>query len=145
MFITAVFYLHSRFTFVRLLQHDMIHLDGASLTLDQLAAIADGIEQVSLAPHAAARVDASRRVIDARAAGDAPVYGVNTGFGALAETAIPRDQLGALQLNLLRSHAAGVGAPLTVRAVRASMALRANVLAKGFSGVRLSTLERLVA
>ncbi len=74
-----------------------------------------------------------------------PVYGVNTGFGALAETAIPRDQLGALQLNLLRSHAAGVGEPLSVRAVRASMALRANVLAKGFSGIRPETLELLIA
>ena len=76
--------------------------------------------------------------------GDAPVYGINTGFGALAETAIPRDALGALQLNLLRSHAAGVGEPLPVRAVRATMALRANVLAKGYSGIRRATLERLI-
>ena len=122
----------------------MIHLDGSSITLDQLAAIADGAEPVALAADAAARVDAARAVVDEKAAGDRPVYGVNTGFGALAETAIPRDQLGALQLNLLRSHAAGVGAPLPVRAVRASMALRANVLAKGFSGIRRSTLELLL-
>jgi histidine ammonia-lyase len=123
----------------------MIHLDGSSLTLDQLAAIADGAADVALARDAAARVDAARSVIDEKAAGDAPVYGVNTGFGALAETAIPRDQLGALQLNLLRSHAAGVGDPLPVRSVRASMALRANVLARGFSGIRRSTLELLLA
>src|SRR5688572_7513604 len=122
----------------------MIQLDGESLTLEHLTSIADDAEQVSLAGPAAERVDRARRVVDGKAAGDAAVYGINTGFGALAETAIPRDQLGALQLNLLRSHAAGVGAPLPVRAVRASMALRANVLAKGFSGIRRETLEALI-
>jgi histidine ammonia-lyase len=122
----------------------MITLDGASLTLDDLAAIAEGGVEVGLAEAAAARVDAARRVVERMAAGDAAVYGVNTGFGALAETAIPRDALGTLQLNLLRSHAAGVGEPLPPRAVRAAMALRANVLAKGYSGVRRSTLERLL-
>jgi histidine ammonia-lyase len=122
----------------------MILLTGASLTLDELLAIADDYQVVGLAPDAAARVDASRAVVDRQALGDTPVYGINTGFGALAETAIPRDALGALQINLLRSHAAGVGDPLPVRAVRASMALRANVLAKGFSGIRRSTLERLL-
>ena len=99
---------------------------------------------VALAPDAAARVDASRAIVDRQALGDTPVYGINTGFGALAETAIPRDALGALQVNLLRSHAAGVGDALPVRAVRAAMALRANVLAKGFSGIRRATLERLI-
>ena len=114
----------------------MILLDGDSLSLSELIAIADHHAPVALAPAAATRVDAARAVVDRKAAGDEPVYGINTGFGALAETAIPRDALGALQLNLLRSHAAGVGEPLPVRAVRASMALRANVLAKGFSGIR---------
>ncbi|HVH54821.1 MAG TPA: histidine ammonia-lyase [Vicinamibacterales bacterium] len=122
----------------------LLPLTGDSLTLDQLADIAHGDAQVSLAPEAARRVDAARAVVDEKATGDAAVYGVNTGFGALAETAIPRDQLGALQLNLLRSHAAGVGDPLPVAAVRASMALRANVLAKGFSGIRRSTLDLLI-
>ena len=122
----------------------MISLDGRSLTLGELAAIADDGIEVALAPDAAARVDAARAVVDRKAAGDEAVYGVNTGFGALAETAIPREALGALQLNLLRSHAAGVGEPLPVRSVRASMALRANVLAKGFSGIRRGTLERLI-
>jgi histidine ammonia-lyase len=121
-----------------------ILLTGDSLTLDALVAIADGTADVALAPEAATRVDASRAVVDRQALGDTPVYGINTGFGALAETAIARDALGALQVNLLRSHAAGVGEPLPVRAVRASMALRANVLAKGYSGIRRSTLERLL-
>jgi histidine ammonia-lyase len=121
-----------------------ILLDGSSLTIDELLAIADERHPVALAPEAAARVDASRAVVDLQALGDTPVYGIKTGFGALAETAIPREALGALQVNLLRSHAAGVGDALPVRAVRAAMALRANVLAKGYSGIRRSTLERLI-
>ncbi len=122
----------------------MLLLDGHSLTIDDLVSIADGFAAVGLSVDAAARVDASRAVVDRQAAGTEAVYGINTGFGALSETAIPREALGVLQLNLLRSHAAGVGEPLPVRAVRATMALRANVLAKGFSGIRRSTLERLI-
>jgi histidine ammonia-lyase len=90
-------------------------------------------------------VAASRAVVDVMANGDAAVYGVNTGFGNFAETRIDKADLAALQLNLLRSHAAGVDTPLPVRAVRAAMALRANVLAKGFSGIRVDTLEALIA
>jgi histidine ammonia-lyase len=122
----------------------MIVIDGESLTLHELVAIADDCSPLSLAPSAAARVDAARAVVDRKAAGSEAVYGINTGFGALAETPIPRDALGALQLNLLRSHAAGVGEALPVRAVRASMALRANVLAKGYSGIRRATLDLLI-
>ena len=73
------------------------------------------------------------------------VYGVTTGFGNFADVRIPGDRLRELQLNLVRSHAAGVGAPLGEAETRALMLLRANVLAKGYSGVRLETLERLVA
>src|SRR5262245_43547284 len=113
----------------------MIVLDGTSLTLDALVAIADRGEEVSLASSAHARVRASRAVVDRAAAADRPAYGINTGFGSFADVTIAPDALEALQLNLLRSHAAGVGDPLTVRQVRAAMALRANVLAKGFSGV----------
>src|SRR5262245_297787 len=123
----------------------MILLDGASLTLSDLTAIADDFAPVALDPRAVRAVDASRAVVDRHAAGDAAVYGINTGFGSLAEVKIPKDALGALQRNLLRSHAAGVDALLPARAVRAMMALRANVLAKGFSGIRLATLELLIA
>jgi histidine ammonia-lyase len=122
----------------------MIVIDGESLTLSELTAIADDNAPLALAPRAALRVDAARAVVDRKAAGTDAVYGINTGFGALADTAIPRDALGALQLNLLRSHAAGVGDALPVRAVRASMALRANVLAKGYSGIRRATLDLLL-
>jgi len=123
----------------------MILLDGSHLSLADLLAIADDREEVGLAPDARVRVAAARAVVDAKAEGDAPVYGVNTGFGNFAETRINKADLAALQLNLLRSHAAGVDAPLPVRAVRAAMALRANVLAKGFSGIRVETLEALLA
>ncbi|MGE5833673.1 MAG: histidine ammonia-lyase [Acidobacteriota bacterium] len=123
----------------------MVLLDGATLTLDALERIARDREPVGIAPEAAARVRASRAVVVDHLERATPVYGVNTGFGALADVAIPADQLAALQLNLLRSHAAGVGEPLTVPAVRALMALRANVLAKGFSGIRIETLEALIA
>jgi histidine ammonia-lyase len=123
----------------------MILLDGDHLSLAQLVAIADDGEQVAIAPEARGRVAAARAVVDAAAEGDAPVYGVNTGFGSFAETRIAHDDLRRLQLNLLRSHAAGVDQPLCCRDVRATMALRANVLAKGYSGVRLETLDALVA
>jgi histidine ammonia-lyase len=123
----------------------MILLNGSSLSLEQLLAIVDRREPVGLAPSAVEAVRASRAVVDRYAHGDAPVYGINTGFGSFAEVKIAPDALEALQLNLLRSHAAGVGTPLPTRAVRATMALRANVLAKGFSGIRLETLEALLA
>jgi len=123
----------------------MITLDGQNLSLPDLLAIADDFAPVALAPAARGAVDAARAVVERHAGGDAAVYGINTGFGSLAEVKIARDALGALQHNLLRSHAAGVDAPLPSRAVRAMMALRANVLAKGFSGVRASTLDLLIA
>src|SRR6478735_5821772 len=123
----------------------MILLDGSRLSIADLLAIADDRAEVGLAPDARARVAAARIVVDAKADGDAAVYGVNTGFGNFAETRIDKRDLAALQLNLLRSHAAGVGEPLPVRAVRAAMALRANVLAKGYSGIRVQTLEALLA
>lgn len=123
----------------------MIFLDGRSLTLEQLLAIADRGEPVALTDEARARVVASRAVVERRAQDAAPAYGINTGFGSFAEVKIAPDALEALQLNLLRSHAAGVGDPLPVRTVRATMALRANVLAKGYSGISLGTLEALIA
>jgi histidine ammonia-lyase len=123
----------------------MILLDGSSLTLEQLLAIADRREPVALADRARDRVRASREVVDRRARGDEPAYGINTGFGSFAEVKIAPDALETLQLNLLRSHAAGLGDPLPARTVRATMALRAIVLAKGFSGISPETLDALIA
>jgi histidine ammonia-lyase len=122
----------------------MIELDGSSLTLNQLVAIADNHEKVGLTAAARERVRAARTVVDEFVHRDEPTYGINTGFGNFANVKVPGDQLDTLQVNLLRSHAAGVGDPLPVPVVRATMALRANVLAKGFSGIRVETLERLI-
>jgi histidine ammonia-lyase len=123
----------------------MVLLDGSSLTIEQLLKIADEHEPVALAGAARDRVRASRAVVERRAQGDEPAYGINTGFGSFADVKIAPDALERLQLNLLRSHAAGLGHPLPPRTVRATMALRANVLAKGFSGIRVETLEALIA
>src|SRR5262245_1821006 len=123
----------------------MIELDGSSLTLEHLLAIADDNESVALSDSARERVRASRAVVERRAGGDEPAYGINTGFGSFAEVKIAPDALRTLQLNLLRSHAAGLGEPLPARTVRAIIALRANVLAKGFSGIGLDALDALIA
>ena len=113
----------------------MIELDGQSLSIEQVQAIAAGA-RVGLAPAAVERMDASRAVIDHMAAGDTAVYAVNTGVGLLADVRIPRADLEQLQRNVVRSHAAGAGDPLPAPVVRAMMAIRANVLAMGFSGIR---------
>ncbi len=88
-------------------------------------------------------MNASRALIDRLAAGDAPIYAVNTGVGLLANVRIPREDLDQLQRNVIRSHCAGVGDPLAREVVRAMMLIRANVLAKGFSGIRPLVAERL--
>ncbi len=119
-------------------------IDGGTLDLAGLEAVARDGREVVLSEAARAGVRASRRVVDAAVARGDVVYGVTTGFGNFADVHIPLDRLRELQVNLVRSHAAGVGAPLDTAETRALMLLRANVLAKGFSGVRLETLERLV-
>jgi histidine ammonia-lyase len=122
-------------------------LGDTPLTLEAIAAVARGRARVSLAPRARADMDRARTVIDRVVArgDDAPaVYGVNTGFGALAEVRISHDQVAQLQQNLVRSHSAGVGEPLPRDATRAMMLLRAAVLATGRSGARTVACERLI-
>ena len=120
-------------------------LSGNDLTLGQLYQIVlEGFE-VTLAPEAVARMDASRAVVERLSTGDVAAYGINTGFGALATVRIPPEQIRELQLNLVRSHACGVGAPLSEDETRAMILLRANALAKGFSGVRPVVVETLLA
>jgi histidine ammonia-lyase len=120
-------------------------LDGSRLTLDELESVARRRRPVRLDPAARERVVRARAVVDGAVARHDVVYGVTTGFGNFADVVVPRERLGELQLNLVRSHAAGVGALLEEAETRALMVLRANVLAKGFSGVRPETLELLVA
>lgn len=122
-----------------------ILLDGNSLTLEQLERIAAGGAQVALAPTARERLVAARALVDRIAAGDAATYGINTGFGNLAEVRIAKEDLGLLQRNLILSHAAGVGEPLSLPETRALLALRVNVLAKGHSGIRPETVDTLLA
>jgi histidine ammonia-lyase len=122
-----------------------IVLDGASLTLQGLEAAAMGDAEIRLAPSAREAVAAARRVVDEVVTSGRVVYGVTTGFGNFAEVAIPLDKLERLQLNLVRSHSAGVGEPLCEPETRALMVLRANTLARGMSGVRPETLELLIA
>jgi histidine ammonia-lyase len=122
-----------------------IQIDGETLTLDQLYAIAlDGAE-VELSPQARERMNASRAVVERLIESNAAVYGVNTGFGKMAWVRISREQIRTLQTNLVRSHACGVGTPLSEPEVRAMLALRANAIAKGFSGVRPVVAETLCA
>jgi histidine ammonia-lyase len=120
-------------------------IDGNSLTLEQVGAVARDRAIVSLAPHARQRVAVTRRVVDDIVSRQEVAYGVTTGFGKLSEVAIPPDRLAELQVNLVRSHAAGVGDLLPEREVRAMMLLRANVIAKGYSGARADLAELLLA
>jgi histidine ammonia-lyase len=120
-------------------------LNGDSLRLAQLDAVAAATLEVALAPGSKGRMLASRAVVDRAAASDAAAYGINTGFGKLAEVRVAPDQLAALQQNLVRSHCCGVGEPLSEPEVRGMLLLRANVLAKGASGVRTEVAELLVA
>jgi histidine ammonia-lyase len=120
-----------------------MELKGESISLSQLAAVAVGGEAVQISPVAQPRILASRKVVEEIIARDAVVYGVTTGFGKLSDVRIPRDALNELQLNLVRSHACGIGQPLSEPEVRAMMLLRANVLTLGFSGIRLEIVQML--
>jgi histidine ammonia-lyase len=120
-------------------------IDGETLSLEALGNAAEAGVTPRLSETASRRVKAARAVIDRAIAENRVVYGVTTGFGKFADVVIPRDKLEELQLNLVRSHAAGTGEALPIPVARALMLLRANCLAKGFSGVRLETLEFLLA
>jgi histidine ammonia-lyase len=122
-----------------------VSLNGNELTFAQLYAVAMHGEQVSLAPAASERMKASRAVVEKLVASGATAYGINTGFGKLASVRISTEQVKQLQINLVRSHACGVGAPLSEVETRAMMLLRANAIAKGLSGVRPVVVETLCA
>jgi len=115
------------------------------LALDTLQAIHAGGVRLELDPAARPAVRDSAGVVERAAQGDAPVYGVNTGFGKLASTRIDADRLDRLQLNLIRSHSVGVGEPLAPPVVRLMLALKAASLARGHSGVREAVIDALLA
>ena len=121
-----------------------VELDGHHLTLEAIEAVAVGAP-VRIAPAARARVARARDFVDRRFASGEAIYGVTTGFGRLASISVDPADAVALQLNLVRSHAAGTGAPLEIPIVRAAGVLRANSLSAGHSGVKLDTLDLIAA
>ena len=129
----------------------MIRLGGAPLSLEDVGAVAradagdSAAIRVALAPEARERLQASRAVVESALAQGRVLYGVTTGFGELKDRLVPREQVRALQLNLLRSHAAGVGPEAPREVVRAMLLLRAASLANGCSGVRPEVVEALLA
>jgi histidine ammonia-lyase len=117
---------------------------GDALTLDDVIDVAYGEARAELGAGVAAVMQPSRTVVAEAIAGDSPVYGVNTGFGALADTRVGEQDLTRLQGAIIRSHAAATGAPLDDATVRALLLLRARTLAAGYSGVRVDLPRRLL-
>src|ERR1700733_1439787 len=122
-----------------------LHINGNDLTLEAVREVANANNRraVLLAPDARAAVDRARAVVDALVAGNHLAYAITTGVGKLSDVRIAGDQIRELQVNLVRSHAVGVGEPLPVAETRAMMLLRANSLAKGYSGVRAVVIDTL--
>src|SRR3989475_8737585 len=120
-------------------------IEGQALTSEDVIAVARHFARVTLGDEAIMRIQTARAVIDKIAAEDQKVYGVTTGFGHLSRVRIKHDQLTELQHNLLRSHSAGVGEPLSEEVTRAMMLLLAASLARGNSGVRVEVVQLLLA
>jgi len=120
-------------------------LDGNSLTIEDVFSVAVRATSASLAPAARERALESRRHVESLVEREEVAYGITTGFGKLSDIVVPPHRLAELQVNLVRSHAAGVGDPLPEREVRAMMLLRANVIAKGYTGARPALADLLLA
>lgn len=121
-----------------------IVLDGKSLTLEQVIDVARNHKQVKISDTAINAVNASRKIIDDIVKSKKVTYGVNTGFGSLVKVSIPQEETRQLQENLIRTHSSGFGDPLKEDEVRAIILIRINSLLKGYSGIRLSTIETLI-
>ncbi|RHY28614.1 hypothetical protein DYB32_005827 [Aphanomyces invadans] len=126
-------------------QSSVVVLDGCSLQTEDLVLLSKGRTKLELSPDAWAKVKASRDVVDNILREKKVAYGINTGFGLFSNVVISEDKLSELQENLIRSHASGVGEPLSPSATRMLLALRINVLSKGHSGISVDTLQQLVA
>lgn len=122
----------------------MITIENGTLTLDEFIRVTRKSEFVSLSENTKNRIKASRTALEKAAEGTHAVYGVNTGFGKFSEVKISQNELKDLQRNLIISHACGVGSPMRTEEVRGVMLLRINALARGFSGIRLETVETLL-
>ena len=122
----------------------MIELNGMELTIEQVIAVARHNEQVRISEPAKEKINRARAYVDEKLAQKAVIYGLTTGFGKFSDTFVPEQETAALQRNLIVSHACGMGAPLPREVVRGAMLLRCNALARGNSGIRLSTMETLL-
>src|SRR5919205_639297 len=126
-------------------QRTAVRLSGEGLRVEDVWSVAVGGAAAELSDGAAAKMQAARELVERAAHGTREhTYGVNTGFGRFVSRSIPEELTGELQLRLLRSHACGVGEPCPDEVVRAAMLLRANALAKGYSGARTRTVELLI-
>ena len=123
----------------------MVLLDGYSLTVADVIKVARNFAEVGLSDSGRKQIIASREIVEKILASETPVYGISTGFGDFSRIFISKEKREKLQRNLILSHATGVGEYLPEDVVRAAMLLRANSLAKGYSGIRLSTVEMLLA
>ncbi|XP_059141196.1 histidine ammonia-lyase-like [Physella acuta] len=126
-------------------EKEYIALDGDSLSTDDLIRLGKGIYNIKLTAEAEQKVLKSRALVDDILNSNKVVYGITTGFGKFARTTIDKDKLVELQENLIRSHSAGVGSALPPERTKMLLALRINVLAKGYSGISLETLKQLIA
>lgn len=122
----------------------MITVTGDNLTIEEVVKVARNNEKVQLSKDSISRINKARDMVERLMQEDRVVYGVTTGFGKFSNVKISSSQALQLQENLVKSHSAGVGKPLPIEVVKAMMLLRANALAKGFSGIRLQTLQLLV-
>src|SRR5690242_11059047 len=120
-----------------------LHINGNDLTLENVREVAVERRAILLAPDARESVQNARDVVEALISGEKAAYAINTGVGKLSDVRIAPEQIRELQLNLVRSHAVGVGDPLPTAEVRAMMLLRANSLAKGNSGVRALVIDTI--
>src|ERR1700688_3363943 len=120
-----------------------LHINGNDLTLEQVREVAVNGRPVLLAPDAREGVNRARAVVDSLVASNQVSYAITTGVGKLSDVRIAGDQIRELQVNLVRSHAVGVGEPLAAADTRAMMLLRANSLSKGYSGVRAEVIDTL--
>lgn len=121
-----------------------IYIDGNSLTLKDLVDVARNNASVQLSEEAISRIKKSRALVDKFVEKEKVVYGLTTGFGKFSDVTISKEDTAKLQANLIRSHSCGVGKPLAEEDVRGAMLLRTNALVKGYSGIRLKTINVLV-
>ena len=134
----------SGYLLMEFMMYDTLFVDGNSLTIEQVKEVANESKKIALSEAAKDKVKKCRAYVDKIVSENRVVYGITTGFGKFANIVIDGKDIEELQENLILSHATGVGEYLSIEEVRAIMLLRINVLAKGHSGIRLSTLQTMI-